>query len=131
VFDSKITDPFLGTRQRINRRGEAELGFRHDVTSHAFSYGIDYRQPFHGGEYAIDITTITRFDQQPNLSMFVSKVMFNNITFRLDADNVLRQSQCRERQRYNGTTIIGSLRLIEDSCSSRYQRLTLRMQTTF
>jgi outer membrane receptor for ferrienterochelin and colicin len=131
VFDSKIIDPFLGTRRRINRRGEAELGFRHDVTSRSFSYGIDYRQPFHGGEYAIDINTITRFDQQPNMSMFVSRVLFNNVTFRLEADNVLRQSQCRERQRFNGTTISGTLRLIEDSCSSRYQRVILRMQTTF
>jgi outer membrane receptor for ferrienterochelin and colicin len=131
VFDSKVTDPFLGSRQRINRRGEAALGFRHDVTAWSLSYGVDYRYPFHGGEYDIDITSITRNDQQPNLSLFLSKVLFNNVTFRLESDNTLDQSRCRERRRYDGTTINGSLRLIEDSCSSRYRRLTMRVQTTF
>lgn len=131
TFDSKVTDPFLGNRQRINRRGEADLGFRHDVTAWSLSYGMNYRKPFHGGEYDIDITTITRNDQQPNLTMFVSKVLFNNVTFRLESDNTLDESRCRERRRYDGTTIDGSLSLIEDSCSSRYRRLTMRVQTTF
>lgn len=131
AFDSEVTDPFLGNRQRINRRGEAALGFRHDVTAWSMSYGINYRYPFHGGEYDIDITSITRNDQQPNLTLFVSKVLFSNITVRLESDNTLDQSRCRERRRFDGTTIDGSLRLIEDACSSRYRRLTLRAQTTF
>ncbi len=131
VFDSKLTDPFLGSERRITRRGEADLGFRHDVTSLSLSYGIDYRHPFHGGEYDVDITTITRNDDQSSLNLFVSKVFFDDITFRLESDNTLGESRCRERRRYDGTTIDGSLRLIEDSCSSRYRRLTLLVQTTF
>lgn len=131
VFDSQVIDPFLGTRQRINRRGEAEIGFRHDVTDLSLSYGIDYRYPFHGGEYDIDITTMTRNDQQRSLNLFVSRVFFDDITVRLESDNTLGDSSCRTRRRYDGTTINGNLRLIEDSCSSRYRRLTLRVQTTF
>lgn len=131
VFDSSITDPFLGTDQRINRRGEASLEFRHDVTDYAFNYGLAYNYPFHGGEYDIDITTVTRNDGQPSLDMFVSKVIFDDVTVRLESDNTLDQSRCRERRRYSGTTIDGSISEIEDSCSSRYRRLTLRVQTTF
>ncbi|HDZ08174.1 TonB-dependent receptor plug domain-containing protein [Pseudohongiella sp.] len=131
VFDSSISDPFLGTDQRINRRGDASLAFRQDVTEYALNYGMEYNYPFHGGEYEIDITTVTRNDQQPSLNMFVSKVFFDDITVRLESDNTLGQSRCRERRRYDGTTINGNISEIEDSCSSRYRRLTLRVQTTF
>ena len=131
VFDSSITDPFLGTDQRINSRGEAWFEFRQDVTELALNYGMSYRYPFHGGQYEIDITTVTRNDQQPSLNMFVSKVFFDDITVRLESDNTLGQSSCRERRRYDGTTIDGSISEIEDSCSSRYRRLTLRVQKTF
>jgi outer membrane receptor for ferrienterochelin and colicin len=131
AFDSRLTDPFLGTERRINRRGEADLGFRHDVTALSLSYGINYRYPFHGGEYDVDITTITRTDSQSSLNLFVSKVFFDDITFRLESDNTLNDSRCRERRRYTPTTINGNLRLIEDSCSSRYRRLTLLVQTSF
>lgn len=131
IFDSSITDPFLGTDQRINRRGEASLEFRHDITEYALNYGIEYNYPFHGGEYDIDITTVTRNDNDPSLDMFISKVFFDDITVRLESDNTLGQSRCRERRRYDGTTIDGRISEIEDSCSSRYRRLTLRVQTTF
>lgn len=131
IFDSSITDPFLGTDQRINRRGEASLAFRQDVTGYALNYGMEYEYPFHGGEYDIDITTVTRNDRQPSLNMFVSKVFFDDITVRLESNNTLDQSRCRERRRYDGTTIDGNVSEIEASCSSRYQRLTLRVQTTF
>lgn len=131
IFDSSITDPFLGTDQRINRRGGASLAFRQDVTRYALNYGMEYEYPFHGGEYDIDITTETRNDQQPSLNMFVSKVLFDDITVRLESNNTLGQSRCRERRRYDGTRIDGSISEIEDSCSTRYRRLPLRVQTTF
>lgn len=131
IFDSSITDPFLGTDQRINGRGGASLEFRHDVTEYALSYGLEYNYPFQGGEYDIDITTVTRNDREPSLDMFVSRVFFDNITVRLESDNTLDQANCRERRRYDGTTINGRISEIENSCGSRYRRLTLRVQTTF
>ena len=107
------------------------MAFRHDVTSLALNYGMEYEYPFHGGEYDIDIITVTRNDRQPSLNMFVSRVFFDDITVRLESDNTLDQSRCRERRRYDGTTINGSISEIENSCSTRYRRLTLRVQTTF
>jgi len=131
LFDSEITDPFLGTKQRIKERGSASLGFRHDVTAHGFSYGFDYYYPFHGGYYDIDIVTITRNDAARYLNAFVQKVWFDDWTFRLESDDTLDDYRCRTRQRFDGTTIDGTLALIQDSCSSRYRRLILSIQTIF
>ena len=79
----------------------------------------------------IDIVTITRDDAARTLNAFVQKVWFDDWTFRLESDNTLDASRCRSRQRVDGTTIDGTLALIQDSCSSRYRRLTLSIQTVF
>jgi outer membrane receptor protein involved in Fe transport len=131
LSDSSATDPFLGTEQRIGSRGQADLEFRHDVPGLGLSYGMAYRYPFDGGYYEIDITTITRNDNEPFLNLFVSKVFFDDITFRLESDNTLNDYRCRERRRFEGTTMGGMPRLIEDSCSSRFRRLILTVQTMF
>ena len=131
LFDSEIIDPFLKTKQRIGGRGFAGINFRHDITSLGLSYGIDYSHSIWGGNYDIDIKTITRNDRERSLDLFVSKVWFEDWTFRLESDNTLGASRCRYRQRFDGTTINGAISLIQDSCSSRYRRLNLSIQTTF
>ena len=131
LFDSEIIDPFLQTEQRLGGRGFVSINFRHDITPLGLSYGIDYSHSIWGGNYDIDIQTITRNDRERSLDLFVSKVWFDDWTFRLESDNTLGASRCRFRQRFDGTTIDGSLALIQDSCSSRYRRLTLSVQTTF
>ena len=131
LFDSEIIDPFLKTKQRIGGRGFAGINFRHDITSLGLSYGIDYSHSIWGGNYDIDIKTITRNDRERSLDLFVSKVWFEDWTFRLESDNTLGASRCRYRQRFDGTTINGAISLIQDSCSSRYSRLNLSIQTTF
>jgi outer membrane receptor for ferrienterochelin and colicin len=131
LFDSEIIDPFLLTEQRIGGRGFVGINFRHDITPLGLSYGIDYSHSIWGGNYDIDIQTITRNDRERTLDLFVSKVWFDDWTFRLETDNTLDASRCRFRQRFDGTTIDGTLALIQDSCSSRYRRWTLSVQTTF
>ena len=131
LFDSEIIDPFLNTKQRIGGRGFAGINFRHDITSLGLSYGIDYSHSIWGGNYDIDIKTVTRNDRERSLDLFVSKVWFEDWTFRLESDNTLGASRCRYRQRFDGTTINGAISLIQDSCSSRYRRLNLSIQTTF
>ena len=131
LFDSEIIDPFLGTKQRFEGRGSADLEFRHDVTDLGLSYGFDYRYPFHGGFNDIDIVTITRNDRARRVNAFVQKIWFDDWAFRLEADNTFDASRCRTRQRFDGTTTDGTLALIQDSCSSRYRRLILSIQTTF
>lgn len=131
LFDSEIIDPFLGTRERITGRGFGSIEFRQDVTNWGLSYGIEYRHPIHDGQREIDVRTITRNDGQRSVDLFVSKVWFDDVTFRLESDNTLNGFRCRLRQRFTPDTINGSLALIEDSCSSRFRRLTLSVQTTF
>ncbi len=131
LFDSEIIDPFLKTKQRIGGRGFANVTFRHDITSLALSYGIEYSHSFWGGNYDIDIQTITRNDRRRSWDLFVSKVWFDDWVFRLESDNTLNAARCRFRQRFNGTTIDGTLDFIQNSCSNRYRRLTLSIQTTF
>ncbi len=131
IFDSKITDPFLGTEERINSRGNASLDFRHDVTGLGLNYGFSYRYPFNGGRYDIDIATITRNDRSESLSMFVSKTAFDGVTFRLESTNTLNSESCRERRRFTGTTMEGNLREIEHSCATSGRKLALKVRTTF
>ena len=131
LFDSEIIDPFLKTKQRIGGRGFGNIDFRHDITGLGLSYGIEYSHSIWGGNSDIDIQTITRNDRERSLDLFVSKVLFDDWTFRLESDNTLDASRCRYRQRFDGTTIDGALQLIQDSCSSRYRRLTFSVQTTF
>lgn len=131
LFDSEITDPFLQNKQRIGGRGFANIDFRHDVTSLGLSYGIEYNHSIWGGNFDIDVQTITRNDRQRSLDLFVSKVWFEDWTFRLEADNILDAARCRERRRFDGTTIDGVVELIQDSCSNRYRRFTFSVQTTF
>jgi hypothetical protein len=131
AFDSSIIDPFLNNEQRTGGRGFAGMDFRHDLTDLRMSYGVEYSYPFYGGEYDIDANTITQEFGQRGVDLFVEKIWFDDVIFRLESDNTLDASRCRLRQRFDGGTINGVLRVTEDSCSSRYRRLTLSIQTTF
>ena len=95
LFDSEIIDPFLQTEQRLGGRGFVGINFRHDITPLGLSYGIDYSHSIWGGQKDIDIQTITRNDRERSLDLFVSKVWFDDWTFRLETDNTLDASRCR------------------------------------
>lgn len=131
IFDSEILDPFINQKVRTGGRGFGNIDFRHDITSMNLSYGIEYNHSVWGGFYDIDIVTRTRNDRQRSLNLFAQKIWFDDWVFRLETDNTLDASQCRYRERYEGTTIEGNIELIQDSCSSRYRRLTFSIQTTF
>lgn len=131
IFDSEILDPFINQKVRTGGRGFGNLEFRHDITDLGLSYGMEYRHSIWGGYYDINIVTRTRNDRQRTLDLFVQKVWFDDWTFRLETDNTLDASECRYRERYDGTTINGVVELIQDSCSSRYRRFIFSVQTTF
>lgn len=131
VFDSAVLNPFLNNDQRIGGRGFGNFNYRHDITEWGLSYGVEYRHPIWGGFFDIDANTITRFDNQRSWDLFISKVMFGDVIFRLETDNTFDQAECRERIRFNGSTRDGNIRQIENSCSNRYRRLIFSAQTTF
>jgi len=131
LFDSEVTNPILGTKERINGRGRAEIGFRHDVIDWNLNYGFDYGHPLTGGERNIEVNTIDSYEQGTSLTMFVSTVLFNDVTFRLESNNTLDSESCRERVRYNGLAASGDISEVENSCWGSGQKLALKVRKTF
>lgn len=131
LFDSEVINPILGTKERINGRGQAKLGFRHDVVSWNLNYGFDYEHPLTGGQRQVEISNIDWEHSAASLTMFVSTVLFDNVTFRLESNNTLGEESCRNRIRYDGTSARGSISEIEDACWGSGQKLALKVRTTF
>lgn len=132
LFDSSVYDPILGADRRFNRRGNIEVGFSHDIPQYGLNYGFKYSQEISGGEKNVDVDTIEQYLPGANLQLFISKVAFENVTFRLESMNTLHSEYCRDRYRYDGLVSAGRLTEIEDSCSSGGgQKVALRIRTTF
>ena len=133
--DSEVTDPFLGIKRRMrnNGRWSARMSFRHDITDLALSYGLFYsNNSNHGsGRVAIDIIDIEEGKNQPNLSAFIEKKAFGNITFRLDAQNLTDNEFCRTRTRFVGATAAGVVEEIEDFCSGNGLKLVFKARASF
>ena len=131
LFDSEVTNPILGTTERINGRGRAQMGFRHDVVNWNLNYGFDYNHPLNGGERNIEVNTIDRTNGGPNLTMFVSTVLFDDVTFRLESNNTLNEEYCRNRVRYSGPAAAGNISELEDACWGYGRKLALKVRKTF
>jgi hypothetical protein len=133
--DSEVTDPFLGIKRRMrnNGRWSARMSFRHDITDLALSYGLFYSNNSNdsSGRVAIDIIDIEQRKNQPNLSAFIEKKAFGNITFRFDAQNLSDNEFCRTRTRFVGATAAGVVEEIEDFCSGNGLKLVFKARATF
>src|SRR5690606_37064332 len=130
-LESTVPNPILGTAKRINGRGTFKLGLRHDITRLNLNYGFDYEQPLKGGQRTVEINYIDWSHSAETLTMFVSTVLFNNITFRLESNNTLSDETCRNRVRYHGTSASGRISEVEDACWGGGQKLALKVRTTF
>lgn len=131
LFDSEILNPILGTKERISSRGRAGFGFRQELTQLNLNYGFNYNHPVNGGNRNIEISTIDWFREAPQLSLYVSRVLFDDITFRLESNNTLNEENCRNRIRYNGSSASGNIRELEDACWGGGQTVALKIRTTF
>lgn len=135
IRDSEVTDPFLGTKRRMRNHGRwsARSSFRHDVTDYGLSYGFFYSANSNGGSgrKEIDIIDIEERKNQVNLTAFVEKQAFGDITFRFEAQNIRESEYCRTRTRFVGATVDGIVEEIEDYCSGNGRKLALKIRTTF
>ncbi|MDA1369931.1 MAG: TonB-dependent receptor plug domain-containing protein [Proteobacteria bacterium] len=133
--DSEFTDPFLGIkrRQHNNGRWQANMGFRHDITRLALTYGLNYSNSSNGstGRKEIDIIDIEERKEQSFLSAFLEKKAFGNFTFRLESRNITESEFCRSRTRFVGATAAGIVEEIEDYCNGNGMELAFRVRTTF
>lgn len=135
VGDSKVTDPFLGTERRMRRNGRwfGRTGFTHDLPAYQMNYGFNYNRSANdgGGNTDIDIFDIERRKDGPNLSLFLEKRAFDDITFRFEAQNALEREDCRTRTRFLGATVDGIVEEIEDYCRGSGLKFALKVRTTF
>lgn len=132
--DSKIKDPFLGTERRMlfSWRGRNTLGFRHDIPNLSLNYGVNWMNMFDGNRARYDIDDIEYGAGDPFWGAFVEWVSPTNMTFRLDAQQIVNNGEfCRERQRYAGRISSGILEEIEDQCSTSGPTVSLSMTGTF
>ncbi len=133
--DSEITDPFLGTKRRQpgNGRWSLNMGFRHDLTQRALTYGVNYSNNSNGGEgrKEIDIIDIEERIESPYLSAYVEKQAFGSMTFRLESNNITENEFCRKRTRFVGATVDGVVEEIENYCNGNGLELALKIRATF
>jgi len=132
--DSKIKDPFLGTERRMlfSWRGRNTLGFRHDIPNLSLNYGVNWMNMFDGNRARYDIDDIEYGAGDPFWGAFVEWVSPTNMTFRLDAQQIVNNGEfCRERQRYAGRISSGILEEIEYQCSTSGPTVSLSMTGTF
>ena len=132
--DSEVLDPFTGAKRRMrnNGRWSARSSFRHDVIGMGLSYGFFYSANSNdsSGRKEIDIIDIEERKNQPNLTAFIEKQAFGNITFRLEAQNVRESEYCRTRTRFLGATADGIVEEVEDFCSGNGRKIALKIRTT-
>ena len=133
--DSEVIDPFLGDkrRQRGNERWTINMGYRHDVTALALTYGVDYSNNSNGGSgrVEIDIEDIEETIGSPYLSAYIEKKAFGNFTFRFEGRNLTDGQYCRKRTRFIGATVDGVVEEIEDFCGGSGTELIFRIRATF
>jgi|TARA_B100000315_G_scaffold132492_1_gene121953 outer membrane receptor protein involved in Fe transport len=130
--DSEVTDPFLGIKRRMmmHSRGYARVGFQHDMPAINLNYGFSYYYGLRGNVKRFDIDDLEDFWYDPNMTIFVEKVAFDGITFRLESVNSFAGERCRRRTRYDGAAVVGIVEEIETSCSTPGHTVALTIRGT-
>ena len=135
VEDTKVIDPILGDERRMMGmpwRGRSNWAFRHDLPSLNLNYGMNVQDSFDGGRLRYDIDDIEYGSGDPFWGAFVEWISPQNITFRLEAQQIIEKAKmCRERHRFVGRISSGTLEEIEDQCSRSGPIISLKMTGTF
>ena len=135
VEDTKVIDPILGDERRMMGmpwRGRSNWAFRHDLPSLNLNYGMNVQDSFDGGRLRYDIDDIEYGSGDPFWGAFVEWISPQNITFRLEAQQIIEKAKmCRERHRFVGRISSGILEEIEDQCSRSGPIISLKMTGTF
>lgn len=133
VQDSSIYAPLIGKKRKVVPfdRGNVRFGFRHDIPSRNFNYGLNYRDGIDGNRPFYDIDNVIFIGSNSNLSLFAEKSGVGAFTYRFEADNLLDHENCRERRRFNGYLRDGDIREIERFCTTNGMRFTFKVRATF
>jgi len=133
VQDSKIFSPMIGKNRKVVPfdRGNVRFGFRHDIPSKNFNYGLNYRDGIDGNRPFYDVDNVIFIGSNSNLSLFAEKNNVGRFTYRLEVDNLMDWENCRERRRFNGYLRDGDVREIERFCTTNGVRFTFKVRATF
>lgn len=131
--DSWVRDPFTSEIHRFNNytRGQFQLGFRHDVPQWRLNYGVNMKNDIDGATKRWDIYDIESDYADPAYTAFLEVVGFNNLTFRLDIDNLTDVDTCRNRFRYLGHIADNILEEVEYNCGSSGRTFSLKVSGRF
>lgn len=131
--DSWVKDPFTNEVHRFNNytRGQLQLGFRHDVPQWRLNYGINMKNDIDGGTKRWDIYDIESDYADPAYTAFLEVIAFNNLTFRLDIDNLTNMDTCRDRIRYVGHIASNILEEVEYNCGGSGRTFALKVSGRF
>ena len=128
---TEVTDPFTGEKREFNFRAEYEwsLAFRQDLNWRNLSYGLETRLEAPRAYYDLDYWQES--EQDVDLELFVEMQPFNNVTLRLEADNLLRAENHRQRHVYEGSRANSPLRRYELRSSKPSREISLSVQWVF
>ncbi len=132
VQESETTDPFTGAKRRLraDARYAFDVGFRHDLKTLQFSYGVDYKNV---GTDVIQSDLFSRdiYRVGPALEVFAEKRLTTNFLVRFEAQNLLGGKEYRSRTIYSTNQIDGTVRRLDSFVEDRDLRYAVRIRGTF
>lgn len=112
-------------------RGGYRFGYRHDLPAYNMNYGVSYFGRINGNRIIFDIDNRWDLVIPSNLSMFVEKIGFAGLTYRLEANNLEDGEFCGDRRRFDGYIINGRLKEFEYTCTRTGRELIFKIRGTF
>ncbi len=140
--DAYIYDPLIAKKRTVIPfdRGGFRLGYRQDVPAQNLSFGVNYQDGFGdvggtgGNRVRYDIDNVVFFGSgklRPELTMFVEKVGYGNLTYRVEINNASDEDRCTQRKRYNGYLRDRDLSEIENVCANTGARFVFKLKSNF
>jgi hypothetical protein len=131
VTDSEALDPFTHDSRVINETPpwEWSLSFRHDTRWKNLSYGVSTWQRGDTEQFDRDFRQRSRI--RPDLELFVEMQPMQNLTLRLELEEVLRSESERERFQFIGNRGDGLLERHELRNARPQRELTFSVRGVF
>lgn len=129
--DTSVTDPFTGEQREFNWTSPYgwRLSFRHDTSWRGLSYGLETGNQGANEQFDRDYRQIGERDI--DFEVFAEIQPLENLTVRVEVDDVLRAGSERERFQYVGNRGDGILERRELRFSEPARQITLSVQGVF
>lgn len=112
-------------------RGSYRFTYRHDLPQYQMNYGLTYYKRIADGRMAYDVDNRYSIATGADFTVYVEKVGFAGLTYRLEAQNLEDYEQCPMRRRYDGSIRNGVLKELEFICTNTGRRLAFKVRGNF